>query len=416
MRIARLLRQEMSTPSSLRSRVSSQSSLPNDTSTRSKREQSYSRTSKERSQTSSSSNQSQRGRSNVSRRSKNQQHSIQSLRSRSRIEHDTVKKSDVINSNPHLGQNSNTIPTTSTLTSTLDQIPNTNTILPTIFSTKYWTEVGSLFTFIDVLTHHSNDDDIVLFISDVNTPYVGILSGFFPSLNFYVSSSVGIDISVPSTTRLTVDTDVFSIDTFREWLSIQQSKRIILLSDSHPDDGNDQYLRQLIEDLNPVVAVVRFNLPVDSTDSVSYLAGSILLPVYSKQSGNDTFLLVTNTGEMMYDPQDYNRRMKYYNSISRVMYHTDKIDIPGLDHCHDCMSVQHILDSYLKDYYNVRWSNDIQLGVSSSREVRSVQLDSRILFDCILKYLNLYPDEIRVVTPDPSLSDNELGDLLQPYV
>ncbi|EGD80335.1 hypothetical protein PTSG_10588 [Salpingoeca rosetta] len=78
-----------------------------------------------------------------------------------------------------------------------------------------------------------------------------------------------------------------------------------------------------------------------------YLDGDIYLPVWGPITTTEARLMVTGHDRRIYDNQQYEEQMFYFNTTARVSRYDHGVRTEGIDYCYDCKAEIEILREYL---------------------------------------------------------------------
>jgi len=92
-----------------------------------------------------------------------------------------------------------------------------------------------------------------------------------------------------------------------------------------------QYQNDIVNKFNASLSLVKFSLPYKS-DTTLYMKGLIVPPIYSKNNGTETFLLIENVNDyILYDHDKYNNILHDYNKnrYDKYLLNKENIDKDG---------------------------------------------------------------------------------------
>lgn len=256
-------------------------------------------------------------------------------------------------------------------------------------STVHWGQRKLLLSEIEALTEilkrGGNDSKYILvYVGAAPGSHIPYLANLYASVDieFHLwdrpsrfdikeSSSIRIVPQEYSDPNMTGDKEGFFTDyvaqKYRDVYGI--NNRIILISDirdiSSEETINDDMIiqKKWVDTIQPYASQLKFRLPYTKDRDYTYINGDIYTQVWSRKYSAETRLLsfrpYTNT---IYDTEQYERYMSYFNNNTRLMsYNASKvigtttdigkhlsIPIDGICTCHDCTREIQIVSSYLR--------------------------------------------------------------------
>ena len=100
--------------------------------------------------------------------------------------------------------------------------------------------------------------------------------------------------------------------------------------------------------IKPRWSLLKFRLPWRG-GVTRYLAGRILLPIWGPPTTTESRLVVEAGAEMQsYDNLVYQEEMFFFNTVTRVTLHPQRVQGPGLDRCYDCAAEAQVLSEYVR--------------------------------------------------------------------
>eukprot|EP00467_Chlorarachnion_reptans_P019636 CAMPEP_0114496850 /NCGR_PEP_ID=MMETSP0109-20121206/5994_1 /TAXON_ID=29199 /ORGANISM="Chlorarachnion reptans, Strain CCCM449" /LENGTH=351 /DNA_ID=CAMNT_0001674159 /DNA_START=108 /DNA_END=1162 /DNA_ORIENTATION=+ len=209
-----------------------------------------------------------------------------------------------------------------------------------------------------------NNGDFVVYIGAAPATQIPYLAELFPMVEFHLYDDRPEDFRIDPGGRIHVHIDdPLTKDVQRDWQ--RDSPRLLLISKLKNSEGaakaggestGEEFMvrqRDIFKTMEPRKALLRFGLPWGKGES-RYLEGEIYLPVWGKQTTAEALLVPGEEGrETVYDHNEFEEKMFYFNTVHRVQYYRHLIDdVRGVDHCFDCATEVFVLGEYLKVYYN----------------------------------------------------------------
>jgi hypothetical protein len=115
------------------------------------------------------------------------------------------------------------------------------------------------------------------------------------------------------------------------------------------DDLKQQ--QKWVQIMQPKMSLLKFRLPYNSANSLTYFAGEIYYQIWGPLSTTETRLMTDGSQETTYHTKDYEEIMYRFNNITRQETYSHDIPlhaVPGLDYCYDCYAEIQVLKLYLE--------------------------------------------------------------------
>lgn len=219
-----------------------------------------------------------------------------------------------------------------------------------------------LLSEIEFLTLHGHLSNFVVYVGAAHGIHIKYLSELFPNHTFHLYDPA--TFLIKETNKIKIYNKYFLTSTAEKY----KNKNVLFISDirTTPDKqlGNeidDDWEAEIARDMDfqakwvkiidPVMSMLKFRLPYKSGTTL-YFPGNIYWQAWAPQSSTET-RLITNVYDHIksYDNDLYNDICFRFNRITRSQWYPHDItDVPGIDHCYDCMTEIHILGEYLNKF------------------------------------------------------------------
>lgn len=231
-------------------------------------------------------------------------------------------------------------------------------------STVHWGQRKLLLSEIYFLMRCSKKGNLVIYAGAAPGTHIELLSQLFPTLQFILVDPSSFQIN--ESNKISIINDYFTLELIdklpinnREVLFISDIRRCGYQACKSMSQYNKFFTedmemqQQWVVKLRPKYSLLKFKLPFGD-GFTEYLKGEIHFPIFGRQNTSESRLLVSsedNFAKILYSNRYYERRMAYFNMVTRVSYYIHDIKtVKGLDHCYDCASEVRILTQYLNKF------------------------------------------------------------------
>lgn len=270
-------------------------------------------------------------------------------------------------------------------------------------STVHWGQRKLMLSEIEFLTKYTSKSAVYVCVYAGAAPgtHISFLSQLFPHVKFILIDPS--EFSIEASHNINIRQEFMTNSIAEEFIG---TDNLLFISDVRSVDYRDVDRLTLEENIQrdmawqsdwykimkPMAAMLKFRLPWDDRCS-TYLDGDIFLPVWGPQSTTECRLVVDQISHVnpdtsdikmrLYDHQQINNQLFYFNSITRCCVYDHGITSNELDHCYDCASEISILRKYLKSFDCDENDNDvnvidlsyqISISCSTGKRTRTLRL------------------------------------------
>ena len=213
---------------------------------------------------------------------------------------------------------------------------------------------------------------IVIYAGAAPGTHINLLSEMFPSHWFYLIDPA--PFSVLPDRKIKIMQEMFTDEIARDIKDSFEDKHVLFVSDVRSTDPNEDTQEDNKEKiqkdmvaqarwhniLQPFKSMLKFRLPW-TKGTTRYLSGDIFLPVWGPITTTECRLVVgTFAPEVNYDNTEHERKMYYFNTVTRPAHYRHNVPGQGIDCCYDCRAEIGILRRLLGPR-----ASDADIGVVS---------------------------------------------------
>ena len=229
----------------------------------------------------------------------------------------------------------------------------------------HWGQIKMfLVTLIFIIKVNKPEDKIINIIYAGSAPgyNIPILCKMFPNTRWYLIDPREFTPELHKHPQVKeIKNEFFTNDTAKYYKNLfkNDKNKVLFISDirlaeqtSDEEIVRDQEMnKQWYEIMNPDYAYLKFRTPYESPVKYSYLDGEIYIQPFAPTSSTETRLLLKkNAKSKIYDSNEYNGKMYYFNRVLRPSYYPTIINHKYLDHCFDCTYFTYLMKNYITHF------------------------------------------------------------------
>ncbi|KNC50807.1 uncharacterized protein AMSG_06709 [Thecamonas trahens ATCC 50062] len=227
---------------------------------------------------------------------------------------------------------------------------------------NHWGQRKLLMSEVEFLTLYARPGDVVVYAGAAPGAHTAWLADQFPALSFELYDPADFVPGLGDHPRIGVHQEFFTDEICATYAG---RDNVLFVSDIRTADwkvmGEEEVEKSVYEDqlrqqgwhdaIRPRYSMLKFRLPWGA-GSTQYLDGAIHLPVWGPITTTETRLVVARDAPKVdWDHKDYEERMFYFNTVTRVHYYDHPVRVPGICHCYDCASEVIILREHIAARY-----------------------------------------------------------------
>ncbi|KAH3765268.1 poly A polymerase regulatory subunit [Pelomyxa schiedti] len=220
---------------------------------------------------------------------------------------------------------------------------------------------------IEFLAKYCNPGDFVVYAGAAPGTHINFMSGeLFPTLQFHLFDPA--DFHAHETDRIKIFQEFFTDKHAQQYAVLQN---FIFICDIRgiegmPNAATEAQIQQemnmqmgWIETMRPRVSMLKFRLPY-SPGKTLYLDGVLHFQMWAGRTSSESRLIITRPeGDTPFPKLEYNHGwysdvMYHFNTVTRTtFFESEVLPLPGMDHCYDCCSELHVLQTYLQSVHAI---------------------------------------------------------------
>lgn len=211
-----------------------------------------------------------------------------------------------------------------------------------------------LLTELEFYVDHGGEEEVVVYAGSAAGFHQKAILPFFKKWQFIFYDPRKFDPEIQKFKNVEIHQEFFTEKVAKSLAKRFGPNKILFLSDIRTDDSEDAVDADMIAQktwcdiLKPRMAMLKFRLPWVSDFPVNYYDGQIYLQPYIGPTSSESRLVTNCKKEIVWDNDDYNNKMRYFNQYQRIAYYDFKTpDVPGIDHCYDCWAMTGIIKKFM---------------------------------------------------------------------
>lgn len=262
-------------------------------------------------------------------------------------------------------------------------------------TTIHWGQRKLLLSCIQFLTKYQHLASKVVYAGAAPGTNIIILSELFPNHEFDLYDPRPFDSDLDDHPKIHLFQEYFTDDVARSY----KKQKVLFWSDIRTGSLKDDDFEEQIAANNrmqetwhylmcPEYGMYKFRLPYKE-GRTEYMRGQIWLQIWAPETSTETRLVVRkNPSRKIYSHRKYEKRLFYFNLITRQWGHYPSYNCQ----CYDCCAEAWILSKYLNNQNGKTlntFSTRISKALSTVKTVYEVPHDVQLKVPMFKKYLNI---------------------------
>lgn len=195
-----------------------------------------------------------------------------------------------------------------------------------------------------------------------------ILCDMFPNTNWYLIDPNPFHPKLSNHPQIKEIKNEYFTDELAQYykkLFENTKEKLLLISDirTNTDDqsivDNQESNIQWHKIIQPTYSYFKFRCPYELYKEYNYYKGVIYIQPYAPTSSTETRILLTTKLEpFIYNIEEYQGKLLYFNRVIRPAYYKNKIANNYFDHCYDCTYFYKIIKYYMHKFKYFKWNED----------------------------------------------------------